>query len=135
MKTYPHTALPATRNDWKTIRTLLPYLWEFKGRVALAMVLLIAAKLANVAVPLILKEIVDGLNQPRAVLVLPVLLLVGYGVLRFLSTGFGELRDAVFAKVTQRAIRRVALRIFRHLHALSLRFHLERQTGGMSRDI
>jgi len=135
MKTYPHTTLPATRNDWKTIRTLLPYLWEFKGRVALAMVLLIAAKLANVAVPLLLKEIVDGLNQPRAVLMLPVLLLVGYGLLRFLSTGFGELRDAVFAKVTQRAIRRVALRIFHHLHALSLRFHLERQTGGMSRDI
>jgi ATP-binding cassette subfamily B protein len=93
------------------------------------------AKLASVAVPLVLKEIVDALDQPRAMLVLPVLLLVGYGGLRLCSTLFGELRDAVFAKVTQRAIRRVAIRVFGHLHALSLRFHLERQTGGVSRDI
>ncbi len=125
----------ASRNDWKTIRTLLPYLWEFKGRVALALLLLVLAKLASVAVPLVLKEIVDALDQPRAMLVLPVVLLVGYGVLRLCSTLFGELRDAVFAKVTQRAIRRVAIRVFGHLHALSLRFHLERQTGGVSRDI
>lgn len=125
----------AGRNDWKTIRTLLPYLWEFKGRVTLALVLLVLAKLASVAVPLVLKEIVDALDQPRAMLVLPVVLLVGYGALRLCSTLFGELRDAVFAKVTQRAIRRVAIRVFGHLHALSLRFHLERQTGGVSRDI
>ncbi len=125
----------ANRNDWQTIRTLLPYLWEFKGRVALALMLLVIAKLASVAVPLVLKEIVDALDQPRAMLVLPVVLLVGYGILRLCSTLFGELRDAVFAKVTQRAIRRVALRVFDHLHALSLRFHLERQTGGVSRDI
>ena len=125
----------ANRNDWQTIRSLLPYLWEFKGRVMLALTLLVMAKLANVSVPLILKEIVDSLNHPQALLVLPVLLLVGYGVLRLCSTLFGELRDAVFAKVTQRAIRRVAIKVFGHLHALSLRFHLERQTGGVSRDI
>lgn len=123
------------RNDWKTIRSLLPYLWEFKGRVTLALALLIMAKLANVAVPLVLKEIVDALDQPHALLALPVLLLAAYGALRLFSTLFGELRDAVFAKVTQRAIRRVAIKVFGHLHALSLRFHLERQTGGVSRDI
>jgi ATP-binding cassette subfamily B protein len=127
---------PATnRNDWKTIRSLLPYLWEFKGRVALALALLVIAKLANVSVPLVLKEIIDALDQPRAIVTLPVLLLIGYGALRLCSTLFGELRDAVFAKVTQRAIRRVAIQVFGHLHDLSLRFHLQRQTGGVSRDI
>ncbi len=125
----------ANRNDWQTIRSLLPYLWEFKGRVITALTLLIMAKLANVSVPLILKEIIDALDRPRALMVLPALLLLGYGILRLCSTLFGELRDAVFAKVTQRAIRRVAIRVFNHLHALSLRFHLERQTGGVSRDI
>jgi ATP-binding cassette, subfamily B, heavy metal transporter len=122
-------------NDLKTIRTLLPYLWEFKGRVILALSLLILAKLANVSVPLVLKEIVDALDQPRAMLVLPVFLVLSYGILRLCSTLFGELRDAIFAKVTQRAIRRIAIKVFTHLHALSLRFHLERQTGGVSRDI
>ena len=125
----------SSRNDWQVIRTLLPYLWEFKVRVASALILLVMAKLASVAVPLLLKEIVDALDQPRAMLVMPVLLLIGYGALRLCSTLFGELRDAVFAKVTQRAIRRLALKVFGHLHALSLRFHLERQTGGASRDI
>ncbi len=125
----------ANRNDWQTIRALLPYLWEFKGRVALALSLLVIAKLARVGVPLVLKEIVDALDQPYGMLVLPVLLVVGYGILRLCSTLFGEIRDAIFAKVTQRAIRRVAIRVFGHLHALSLRFHLERQTGGISRDI
>jgi ABC-type transport system involved in Fe-S cluster assembly fused permease/ATPase subunit len=123
------------RNDWGTIRSLLPYLWEFKKRVSLALVLLVMAKLASVAVPLLLKEVVDALDQPQDMLVLPVLFVVGYGVLRLCSTLFGEIRDAIFAKVTQRAIRRVAIRVFGHLHALSLRFHLERQTGGVSRDI
>jgi ATP-binding cassette subfamily B protein len=126
---------PANRNDWKTIRSLLPYLWEFKWRVILALSLLIMAKLANVGVPLVLKEIIDALDRPRAMMVLPVLLLAGYGALRLGSTLFGELRDAIFAKVTQRAIRRVAINVFDHLHALSLRFHLQRQTGGVSRDI
>ncbi len=123
------------RNDWRTIRSLLPYLWEFKGRVSLALLLLVMAKLASVAVPLVLKEVVDVLDQPQDMLVLPVLLVMGYGVLRLCSTLFGEIRDAIFAKVTQRAIRRVAIKVFDHLHALSLRFHLERQTGGVSRDI
>ena len=124
-----------SRGDWNTIRTLLPYLLEFKGRVALALTLLVLAKLANVAVPLLLKEIVDAMNKPAGMLLVPVFLVVGYGLLRLFSTLFGELRDAVFAKVTQRAIRRVALQLFAHLHNLSLRFHLERQTGGVSRDI
>jgi ATP-binding cassette subfamily B protein len=123
------------RADWSVVRTLLPYLLEFKGRVVLAMVLLVLAKLANVAVPLALKEIVDAMNHPQALLAVPVALVIGYGLLRLFSTLFGEMRDAVFAKVTQRAIRRVALKVFNHLHSLSLRFHLERQTGGMSRDI
>ncbi|MGD9787946.1 MAG: ABC transporter ATP-binding protein/permease [Sulfuricellaceae bacterium] len=126
---------PKNRNDWKTIRTLLPYLWEFRGRVALAMTLLVAAKVANVWVPLALKDIVDALNRPKDLLMLPVAFLIAYGLTRFFSTFFGELRDMVFARVTQRAIRRVALKVFNHLHALSLRFHLERQTGGVSRDI
>ncbi|SER51179.1 ATP-binding cassette, subfamily B [Nitrosomonas sp. Nm51] len=124
-----------TNNNLKTILTLLPYLWEFKTRVVLALSLLVLAKLANVSVPLVLKEIVDTLNQPQAMLTLPVFLLLGYGLLRLGNTLFGELRDAVFAKVTQRAIRRIANKVFTHLHALSLRFHLERQTGGVSRDI
>ncbi len=125
----------ASRNNLQTITALLPYLWEFKIRVILALSLLVLAKLANVSVPLVLKDIVDALDQPRAMLVLPFFLLVSYGILRLCSTLFGELRDAIFAKVTQRAIRRVANKVFAHLHSLSLRFHLERQTGGVSRDI
>ena len=126
---------PSARANWSTIRTLLPYLLEFKGRVVLAVVLLVLAKLANVAVPLALKEIVDVMNHPQAALAVPVALVVAYGLLRMFSALFGELRDAVFAKVTQRAIRQVALKVFTHLHSLSLRFHLDRQTGGISRDI
>lgn len=120
---------------WKPVRSLLPYLWEFRGRVLVALAFLITAKLANVGVPLVLKDIVDALNTKQLLIGLPVALLLGYGALRLASGAFGELRDAVFAKVTQRAIRRVALQVFEHLHALSLRFHLERQTGGVSRDI
>ncbi|MDO8262661.1 MAG: ABC transporter ATP-binding protein/permease [Gallionella sp.] len=123
------------RADWQTIRSLLPYLLEFKWRVFIALSLLVLSKLANVSVPLVLKEIIDALDKSHAVLAVPVFLVVGYGVLRLFSTLFGELRDAVFAKVTQRAIRRVALQVFEHLHSLSLRFHLDRQTGGVSRDI
>jgi len=126
---------PKRQSDWNTIKALLPYLWEFKGRVVLAVSLLIFAKLANVSVPLALKGIVDSLNAKDALIVLPLALLAAYGVLRFSATLFGELRDAVFAKVTQRAIRRLALKVFSHLHSLSLRFHLDRQTGGVSRDI
>ncbi len=126
---------PLGPGDWKAIRSLVPYLLEFKWRVAAVALLLIASKLANVSVPLLLKEIVDAMNQPQALLAVPVMLILAYGFLRLLSSAFGELRDALFAKVTQRAIRRVALQVFEHLHSLSLRFHLDRQTGGVSRDI
>jgi ATP-binding cassette subfamily B protein len=123
------------RNDWAVIRSLLPYLWEFKWRVALAIAFLASAKFANVGVPLVMKQIVDALDSRQAVLVLPLALLAMYGVLRLSTTLFAELRDIVFVRVAKRAIRRVALQVFRHLHALSLRFHLERQTGGLTRDI
>src|SRR3989344_5126235 len=126
---------PARQSDWKAIKSLLPYLWEFRGRVVLALAFLALAKVATVSVPLVLKEIVDALTPSQATLALPVSLLLAYGALRLANSTFGELRDMVFAKVTQRSIRRVALRVFEHLHILSLRFHLERQTGGMSRDI
>ena len=126
---------PPRRTDWETIRTMFPYLLEFKGRLAAVVVLLVLSKLANVSVPLALKEIVDAMSVEKALLAVPVALILGYGALRLMSTLFGEVRDAIFAKVTQRAIRRVALEVFGHLHALSLRFHLERQTGGVSRDI
>ncbi|MGB5079629.1 MAG: ABC transporter ATP-binding protein/permease [Burkholderiales bacterium] len=114
---------------------LFPYLWEFRFRVAFALAFLITAKLANVGVPLVMKEVVDSLDAQTAVLVLPLALLAAYGILRFSTTLFAELRDVVFVRVTQRAIRRVALTVFRYIHSLSLRFHLERQTGGVSRDI
>ena len=131
--TLPST--PAAKSDWRVVRMLLPYLWDFRGRVALALLFLVTAKLANIGVPLLLKEIVDSLDKSRAVLAVPFALLGAYGLLRLSSTLFGELRDIVFVKVTQRAMRRIALSVFRHLHALSLRFHLERQTGGVTRDI
>ncbi|HZF20254.1 MAG TPA: ABC transporter ATP-binding protein/permease [Burkholderiales bacterium] len=114
---------------------LIPYLWEFRTRVVIALVLLTGAKLANVSVPLVMKEVVDSLDPRTAVLAVPFALLASYGVLRFSTTLFAELRDVVFVRVAQRAIRRVALEVFRHMHSLSLRFHLERQTGGVSRDI
>jgi ATP-binding cassette subfamily B protein len=114
---------------------LLPYVWEYKWRVVVALVFLVVAKLANVGVPLVLKEIVDALTPTQAVLALPLALLAAYGLLRLSTTLFAELRDMVFVRVAQRAVRRIALNVFRHLHALSLRFHLERQTGGVSRDI
>ncbi len=135
----PTTIGTARRSDWAVVRSLLPYLWQFRGRMALALVCLVAAKVGNVGIPLVLKHIVDALSikptAPGAVLVLPVALLVAYGLLRMGTTAFTELRELVFAKVTQRAVRNVALEVFAHLHALSLRFHLERQTGGMTRDI
>jgi len=129
---------PAARkrgSDWRVLQTLLPYLWEFRWRVGLALAFMLAAKLANVTVPLVLKEIVDSLTVGNAVLIVPMALLVAYGLLRLSTTLFTELRELAFAKVTHRAVRRITLAVFRHLHSLSLRFHLERQTGGMSRDI
>jgi ABC-type transport system involved in Fe-S cluster assembly fused permease/ATPase subunit len=130
-------AIPAAapRGDFGVIRRLLPYLWEYRGRVLLALALLVAAKLANITVPIVMKKIVDGLSQPAGIVAVPIALLAAYGVLRVSSTLFNELRDVVFVKVAQRAMRRVALEVFHHLHALSLRFHLERQTGGLTRDI
>src|SRR2546425_10842808 len=138
MATRGHSSAPTQRlrgSEWRALRILLPYLLEYKWRVAAALVCLIAAKLANVAVPLIMKQVVDGLDPRTAIVAVPVALLAIYGSLRFSTTLFAELRDVVFVRVTQRAIRRVALGVFRHLHSLSLRFHLERQTGGMTRDI
>ena len=131
----PTPSSHTTPGGFAVLRSLFPYLWDFRGRVALALLCLVIAKLANVGVPLVLKQIVDTLDQSKALLMAPVFLLIGYGLLRFSTTLFTELRDTVFAKVAQRAIRRVALEVFQHLHALSLRFHLERQTGGMTRDI
>ena len=132
------TELPSgNRNDWKTLKSLFPYLKEYSGRIGAALVLLILAKLANVGVPVALKTIVDNLNvgESGAFVVLPLALLVGYGVLRFSTILFQELRNAVFAKVSQESTRKIALKVFKHLHQLSLRFHLDRQTGGISRDI
>ncbi|OGA15854.1 MAG: metal ABC transporter permease [Betaproteobacteria bacterium RIFCSPLOWO2_02_FULL_65_20] len=123
------------RSEWRALAPLLPYLWEFRGRVMLAFAFLVGAKLANVGVPLIMKEIVDLLSVDKALVAVPLVLLLGYGLLRMSTTLFTELRELVFAKVEQRAVRRVALQVFRHLHSLSLRFHLDRQTGGVSRDL
>lgn len=125
-----------THQDWQAIRSLLPFIWQFKGRVLFALGLLLLAKVANVGVPLVLKEAVDALDpQQQEMIYLPVMMLVAYGVLRLASSVFSELRDALFAKVIFRSVRRIATTIFRHLHRLSLRFHLQRQTGGISRDI
>jgi ABC-type transport system involved in Fe-S cluster assembly fused permease/ATPase subunit len=128
---------PTARGDWNTIRTLLPYLLAYRGRVAVALSCLIAAKVANVGVPLVLKQVIDSLTpgSPSQMLVLPAGLLVAYGALRLSTTAFTELREFFFAKVTQRAVRTIALKTFRHLHELSLRFHLSRQTGGLTRDV
>ena len=122
-------------SEWRALGNLLPYLWEYKGRVLLALACLVSAKLANVGVPLVMKEVVDDLDPTLALVAVPVALLAIYGALRFSATLFAELRDVIFVPVTQRAIRRLALDVFRHLHSLSLRFHLDRQTGGMTRDI
>jgi len=135
--------LPGTparaHSDWATLGRLLPYLWQYKWRVIAAIVFMVGAKLANVGVPLLLKQLVDTMNLPpgdaTALLVVPVGLLLAYGALRLSTSLFTELRELVFAKATQGAARSIALQTFQHLHALSLRFHLERQTGGMTRDI
>ena len=137
------TALPkppaagplAEPHAWLTVRLLFPYLWRHRLRVVLALGCLIGAKVANVAVPMVFKEMIDSLGGTQQPLALPVLLLLLYGALRFSTAAFTELREFLFARVTQQAVRRVALEVFGHLHALSLRFHLERQTGGVSRDI
>jgi len=133
--------IPETRHDWQTIKTLLPYLWAWKGRVVFALACLLLAKLTSVSVPLVFKDIIDTFTQPgagkleQAVLVVPLGLLAAYGALRFATVLFTELREIFFARVTQRAVRTITLQVFEHLHALSLRFHLDRQTGGLTRDI
>ena len=127
------------RSDWGTLARLLPYLLQYKWRVAIAIVFMIGAKVANVGVPVLLKTLIDTMGvkatDPSAVLVVPAGLLLAYGLLRLSTSLFTELRELVFSKATQGAARSIALQTFEHLHALSLRFHLERQTGGMTRDI
>src|SRR5450830_932132 len=134
--TDPH----APRTDWATLRRLFPYLWEYKYRVMAALAFMVGAKTANVSVPLLLKQLIDTMNPKAGIdahtlLVVPVALLFAYGLLRLSTTLFAELRELIFAKATEGASRTISLQVFRHLHALSLRFHLERQTGGMTRDI
>ena len=136
----PPAADPAQkRSDWATLSRLLPYLWQYKWRVVLAIVFMVGAKVANVGVPVLLKNLVDAMTikpgDPVAVLVVPAGLLLAYGLLRLSTSLFTEVRELVFSKATQGAARSIALQTFEHLHALSLRFHLERQTGGMTRDI
>ncbi len=138
--TVPATAAKTTgRSDWATLGRLLPYLWRYRWRVGAALAFLLAAKAANVGVPVLLKHLVDALSikpgDAVAILVVPVSLLVGYGLLRLSTSLFTELRELIFAKATEGTARSISLQVFRHLHALSLRFHLERQTGGMTRDI
>ena len=126
------------RSDWQVIKDLLPYLMAYKGRVALALIFMVAAKFANLGVPIILKDMIDTLDVSsvtQAALVVPIGLVLGYGALRLMTGIFTELREALFARVTQHAVRQIALNVFNHLHRLSLRFHLGRQTGGVSRDI
>ncbi len=127
----------AQRNDWNTLKTLIPYLWAYRGRVMFAIACLIAAKVAVVGVPILLKQIVDTFAQaPRdAMVAVPIALIVGYGLLRLSSTIFTELREFFFAKVTQASVHTLALKTFRHLHSLSLRYHLERRTGAVTREI
>jgi ATP-binding cassette, subfamily B, heavy metal transporter len=135
----PASDVPRRRSDWGTLARLLPYLWRYRWRVGAALAFLLAAKAANVSVPVLLKHLVDALSlkpgDPAAVLVVPVGLLVAYGLLRLSTSLFTELRELIFAKATEGTARSISLEVFRHLHALSLRFHLERQTGGMTRDI
>ncbi|MBK1615671.1 metal ABC transporter permease [Rubrivivax gelatinosus] len=135
----PATEPGAPRSDWKTLGRLLPFLWVYRWRVSIALACLIAAKVANVGVPLLLKQLVDAMSfkpgDPAALLVVPVGLVVAYGLLRLSTSIFTELRELIFAKATEGASRSISLKVFGHLHALSMRFHLERQTGGMTRDI
>jgi len=135
----PLTGRVPPRSDWVTLRKLLPYLWRYRLRVAVALAFMVTAKGANVGVPVLLKHLVDALavkpGDAAALLVVPAGLLVAYAALRLCTSVFTELRELIFAKATEGTARSISLQVFRHLHALSLRFHLERQTGGMTRDI
>ncbi len=130
-QTKPHR----DRRDWHNLRAMLPFLWEYRGRAMFALACLVLAKIANVGIPMLLKQIVDNLDQAQELLVVPVALLLGYGALRLSSSLFNELRDVVFARVRYHAMRRLSTRVLAHLHSLSLRFHLERRTGAISRDL
>jgi ATP-binding cassette subfamily B protein len=136
------TRAAGSRSDWATLGKLFPYLWHYKWRVLAALAFMVCAKLANVGVPVLLKELVDGMSGATgmstavaAAVIVPAALLLAYGALRFMTSLFTELRELIFAKATEGAARTLSLQVFGHLHALSLRFHLERQTGGMTRDI
>ena len=136
MRPSNHDGPPPKLRMWVAIKSLVPYLSQFKGRVAVAMGFLILAKIATVLMPWLLKHIVDGLDSAiNPIPVLPLMLLLAYGVLRFATVFFGEARDAVFSRVTERTMRLVGLRAFKHLHRLDLEFHLNRKTGGVARDI
>ncbi len=132
-------AIDNGRSDWGTLKRLFPYLWQYKYRVIIALALMVGAKMANISVPLLLKELVDAMavkpGDPQALVVVPLALLIAYGALRLSTSLLTEMRELVFSKATEGAARSISLQVFRHLHALSLRFHLERQTGGMTRDI
>ena len=126
------------QQDWQVVKNLLPYLSAYKARIIFTIICLVVAKAANLGVPILLKHIVDAMSIqtiPKALLVVPVSLIVAYGLLRLSASLFSELRELIFSKVTEHAVRQVGLQVFNHLHALSLRFHLSRQTGGMTRDI
>jgi ATP-binding cassette, subfamily B, heavy metal transporter len=130
------TELPVSQgNDLKTLKSLAPFLWDYRGRVAIALGSLILAKVANVGIPLVLKDIVDALDAQHGQLVLPLAFLLAYGALKLASSLFNELRDAIFSRVRHGAMRQVSTRVLDHLHRLSLRYHLERKTGGISRDM
>ncbi len=123
--------------SWRAAKKLLPYLWHYRSRIIIGLVFLILARVANVSVPIILKSIVDRLesSEPDLILVLPLALLIGYGLLRFSSILFNELRNVVFIKANVQIIEQVAVEVFSHLHKLSLAFHLDRKTGALSRDV
>ena len=125
-------------SDWHVIKNLMPYIWQFKFRVIITLLCLVFAKVANLGVPIVLKKIVDTLsitNTSQALVVVPVSLILAYGLLRLSASLFGELRELIFAKVTESAVRKIGLQVFNYVHSLSLRFHLSRQTGGMTRDV
>ena len=123
------------RTDWANLRRLFPYLWAYRGRILLALACLMLAKVATVGVPLVLKQIVDQFDAENVVLTLPLALLLGYGALRLSTALFNELRDVLFARARFHAVRTMSADVLAHLHKLSMRFHLDRRTGSISRDL
>ena len=123
------------RQNLDNLTKMFPYIWDFKSRVIFGLLFLIIAKFATVAVPVLLKDIVDSLNSENTLLILPLALLIAYGSLRLTTAFFSELRDVLFAKVRYHAVYKISVRVLDHLHKMSLRFHLERQTGSIIRDL